>query len=274
VGVWGTGIFDGDTASDVRDDWREALLDGLEPEAATARVLERHRDALEDEDDHVVVWLALAAAQAQTGRLQPEVRDRALALIEAGGDVARWAQDDPAGAKRRARALERLADRLRGPQRPPTKLRRPAVRTSPLDVGDVVHVRGESGEALLVVVDVAPAYPPGSTEPVLATLLWEGGPLPSRDELARLPLLLDDRNDRRGPRLSLTVAHTPTRGRMALANFGEVVERGVERPDVDVEAEKPYNLYSTWLSLSAWVGGPWFRRCVELTRRLPTDQHG
>ena len=74
VGAWGTGIFDGDTAADVRDDWREALLDGLEPEAATARVLERHRDALRDADDEVVVWLALAAAQAQAGRLLPEER--------------------------------------------------------------------------------------------------------------------------------------------------------------------------------------------------------
>lgn len=272
MGAWGTGIFDGDTAADVRDDWRDALLDGLEPDAATARVLERHRDALEDRDDEIVVWLALAAAQSQTGRLQPDVRDRALALIEAGGDVARWAQDDPASAKRREKVLERLAERLRGPQRPPTKLRRPAVRTSLLSVGDVVHIRGEAGEGLFVTVDVAAAHPPGSTEPVLATLLWEGGPLPSREEMARLPLLMDDRDDRRGPRLSLTVAFTPTHGKLALATFGEVVERGVARPDVDLEAERPYDSYATWLFLSRWVGGPWFGRCVELTRRLAAER--
>jgi Domain of unknown function (DUF4259) len=272
VGTWGTGIFDNDDAADVRDEWREALLDGLDPEAATARVLERLRVAFEDPDDQIVVWLALAAAQSQTGRLLPEVRDRALAIIEAGGDLARWADENPAAAKRRAKVLERLVERLRGPQRPPTKLRRPPVRTSPLAVGDVVHIRGREGEGLFVVVDIAPGYPPGSTEPVVATLLWEGGPFPSRDEMARLPLLLDDRDDRRGPRLSLTVAHTATRGRTALANFGKVVERGVGRPDVDVEAEKPYNSYATWLFLSKWVGGPWFRRCVELTRRLAGER--
>ena len=271
MGAWGTGVFDGDTAADVRDDWREALLDGLEADAATARVLERQRDALEDEDDRIVVWLALAAAQAQTGRLLPEVRDRALAVIEAGGDVARWAEDDPAAAKRRAQALERLAGKLRGPQRPPTKLRRPAVRTSPLAVGDVVHVLGQAGQGLFVVVDIAPAHPPGSTEPVLATLLWDGGPLPSREEMARLPLLLDDRDDRRGPRLSLTRAYTPTRGRLALANFGEVVARGVARPDVDLEAEQPYDSHATWLFFAGWVDGPWFRSCVELTRRLHAE---
>jgi hypothetical protein len=68
VGTWGTGIFADDTAADVRDGWREALLDGLSDDEATARVVTQFADALDDPDDGIVVWLALAAAQMQTGR--------------------------------------------------------------------------------------------------------------------------------------------------------------------------------------------------------------
>jgi hypothetical protein len=141
VGTWDTGIFGGDLAADVRDDWREALLDGLTPARATESVLEKHADCPRRADDGVVVWLALAAAQAQTGRLQPSVRDQALAILEAGGDVAQWENSGPDAVARRKRALDRLVVALRGPQRPETKLRRPRVRRSPLAIGDVDRYR-------------------------------------------------------------------------------------------------------------------------------------
>ena len=93
MGAWGTAIFADDTASDVRDEWRDAILDELSPEDATQRLLESFAEYLEDAETESVFWMALAAAQMETGRLLPEVRDRALAIIDAGGDVDRRRED-------------------------------------------------------------------------------------------------------------------------------------------------------------------------------------
>src|SRR4051794_34638039 len=72
VGAWGTAIFSDDTALDIRDEWRDAILDGLSTEEATARLLESFDDYLgDDEDTEKVFWMALAAAQVETGRLLP-----------------------------------------------------------------------------------------------------------------------------------------------------------------------------------------------------------
>jgi hypothetical protein len=51
------------------------------------------------------------------------VRAEALAYLARGGDVTEWAADDPAAARRREKALDRLAQRLRGPQPEPKRLR-------------------------------------------------------------------------------------------------------------------------------------------------------
>src|SRR4051794_41959830 len=90
LGAWGTAIFSDDSASDVRDEWREAILDGLSPEDATQRLLETFDDYLEEADTEMLFWMALAAAQMETGRLLPDVCDRALAILDGGGDGDRW----------------------------------------------------------------------------------------------------------------------------------------------------------------------------------------
>jgi hypothetical protein len=274
VGTWGTGIFSDDTAADVRGEWREALMDGLADDEATARVLAQFADVLDDPDDGVIVWLALAAAQMQTGRLQEDVRDRALSLIAAGGDVDRWREASERSARQRAKVLQSLAEKLRGPQRTPTTLRRPRPTLSPLDVGDVVRIRGtEGGAGLFVVVDHSEAYPPGSTEPVVAALLWDGREVPDDPELGRLPLI----RDADAPRSQqLHRVFCPARGRNALANFGEVVAQGVLRPDAaDYRRDQsrgfrdgPSVGHCTWSFLAGWIDGPWYRRCVEATRRV------
>jgi hypothetical protein len=144
LGAWGTAIFADDTASDIRDEWRAAILDGLSAEDATQRLLESFDEYLEDAETEKLFWMALAAAEMETGRLLPEVRDRALAIIDAGGDVDRWREGGDASlARQRERVLERLAAKLRGPQPKPKRLRRPVALSVPLEVGDVVRVRAQ-----------------------------------------------------------------------------------------------------------------------------------
>ena len=60
-----------------------------------------------------VFWIALAATHLRLGRLEPSVRDQALAHMER--DVARWDRDAPRLARRRRRALQDLRVALLGP---------------------------------------------------------------------------------------------------------------------------------------------------------------
>jgi hypothetical protein len=279
VGTWGVGLFDDDIASDVRAEWRDAILGGASPEEATAALTSSFADLLRDPDDSTIFWMALAAAQSETGRLLPEVRDRALEIIDAGGDVERWAETGAARARRRQRVLARLADKLRGPQPPPKRLRPP--RPPPgvrFDIGDVVHLRdGESGaEALAVVVDEE-EYPRGSFQPVIEVLLWEGGPLPSRREMERLPCVMHDglstqdlAAGRSAPlRPHLVVAGSYRRDQVFGPHLGRVVERGINRkPSGDYRrgSAAPNAPARTsgmaWPTVVKWIAGPAFRREV------------
>ena len=193
MGAWGTAIFSDDTALDIREEWRAAVLDGLSPEEATARLVESFDDHLGDDDTERLFWMALAAAQRETGRLLPDVRDRALSIIERGGDVGRWLEDgDEVLARQRERVLERLAVKLRGPQPKPMRLRRPRSLSVPFDVGDVVRVHGEAGEDDALVLVVGHVDGQGvDRAPVVAALDWDGAGIPGADALARLRILPD-----------------------------------------------------------------------------------
>jgi hypothetical protein len=287
VGIAGPGIFDDDAACDVRYVWREALMDGLDSEAATARVFEQLGDMFDDEDDdYVVAWLALAAAQSQTGRLQPEVRDRALELIDAGGDLELW-REEPTFSKQREKVLAKLAEKLRGPQPPPKTLKRPKFRPSPLDVGDVVHVRNDDVEALFVVVGLMQWRDPPGTIPVLAEFLWEGGPIPDVEALQTMPLVHDDPDTpdfiraATGARYEGPVPHLwwvtcPARGKHAFKHSGEVVATGVLRPDAGDHTrdqsrgfgDGPSMSGGDWDSIAYFTTGSWHARMVETTKQV------
>jgi len=239
MGAWGTAIFSDDTALDVRDEWREAILDGLNAEEATTRLVKSFDDYLgDDEDTERLCWMALAAAQFETGRLLPEVRDRALAILDDGGDVGRWREDgDEVLARQRERVLGRLAAKLRGPQPKPRRLRRTPSLSVPFDVGDVVRVYEEGGknEALVLVVGHADDEEPGVEHtPVVAALDWEGGRVPDGEALSRLPILPDPYAPRR--RLLIWV-DTFSKKEIFGPNVGEVVAKGVT-PSERVDASR------------------------------------
>src|SRR5579863_5403116 len=102
MGVWGTGIFQDDTASDIREDYRDHLGNGLIGLDATKRILAEYKSSLDDPHEAPVVWIALAAVQWKHGRLEPDTLAQALQVIDSGSDLARWSSNTKDLAKRRA----------------------------------------------------------------------------------------------------------------------------------------------------------------------------
>ncbi len=107
MGALGTGIFQDDTACDIRDEYRDLIGNGASGTDATRQILKSYASAIADPDESGVVWLSLAATQWKLGRLEPEILSKALEVIDSGIGLNRWTPDTKDFAKREA-ALAKL----------------------------------------------------------------------------------------------------------------------------------------------------------------------
>jgi len=113
MGAWGTGIFSDDFASDLRADYREFIADGKSHSEAMELLSRKHGESLTDPEEAPVFWIALAATSWDLGRLDEQLKAKALAVISAGGGLERW--DEPKDRRARQAALNKLAERLGQP---------------------------------------------------------------------------------------------------------------------------------------------------------------
>lgn len=188
LGTWGIDLFSDDTACDIRDYYRQSLEEGAEDGAATRLTLEKFAPYLEEPDS--IALIALAVTQSKVGRLEPDIRDRALAVIDAGADLAVWEQENPKLLSKRRAVLEKARAQLTGPQPARKRLRPPKRELSGLAAGDVLALVLPGRVALLRVVCVH-AHRLGEA-PVLEELDFDGGEVPTRDALERLGPRVND----------------------------------------------------------------------------------
>ena len=177
MGVWGTAIFSDDTAADVRDEFREAIGDGMTSEEATVALKEAYAESLDDIDDGPPFWLGLAAVQWKLGRLVPEVRERALHIIDSGADRRRW-EEDPALMKKREKVVAALREQLLSPQPAAKRVPRRFRNTCDWPIGAIVAYRLHNANYCLFRVR-GHSTDSGGTSPEVVVLDWEGTELPS-----------------------------------------------------------------------------------------------
>ncbi len=180
MGAWGIGIFQDDTACDIRDDYKDYLGDGLSGPEATARILSEYKSSFADPDESGVAWLALAAVQWRHGRLDETTLDQALRVIDSGSDLARWA-DSRDHAKRRA-VLERLRAEITSPQPAQKKVRKQVRASCDWPVGAVIAYRLISGNLAIFRV-IGFHADKGGTFPICELLDWTGTEAPSQETL-------------------------------------------------------------------------------------------
>jgi hypothetical protein len=181
MGAWGTGIFQDDTACDLRDDYKDYLGDGLTGPEATARILAEYKSSLADPYDASVIWLALAAVQWRTGRLEPETLEQAIRQIDSGSALSRW-QPGSRDCKKRREALEKLRLQIMSPQPEAKKIRKRILESTDWAVGDLVSYRLLSGN-LIVFRLIGHHSDKGGVSPQCELLDWVGNDLPSQDDL-------------------------------------------------------------------------------------------
>lgn len=88
MGTWGTSLYENDLAKDIRADYLELLSLGKSDEDALKELLAANIDVMGD-DDEALFWLALADTQWDYGRLQANVKEKALLMISGVKDD-RW----------------------------------------------------------------------------------------------------------------------------------------------------------------------------------------
>lgn len=184
MGTWGTALFSDDTASDVREDFRGAIADGLTPAAATDKILAQYSPDPADPPYAATVWLALAVTQWKLGRLEERVRDAAIAAIDGGGALAAWL-----GTKSEARRRRILADtraQLLSPPPPPRQVRRDLPCTCDWQPGDLVAYRTVGGNQIILQIQMLHTDK-GGTYPSLEVLDWQGPDLPAAEGIDALP---------------------------------------------------------------------------------------
>jgi len=117
MGTWGVGLYDNDTASDVRDAWLKKIREGASGEVATKELLGEWSGA----NDEPLFWLALADTQWTWGRLEAHVREHAERVLAAGADLSLWEQSKDRAD--RVRVFDILAERLKESPPPPKAIR-------------------------------------------------------------------------------------------------------------------------------------------------------
>ncbi|MGC2270413.1 MAG: hypothetical protein WA539_00390, partial [Candidatus Sulfotelmatobacter sp.] len=68
-----------------------------------------YKSSFSDPDEAPVAWLALAATQLKTGRLESEVLQKAIQVIDSGSDLLRGQEGTKEYSKRKI-ALQKLRD--------------------------------------------------------------------------------------------------------------------------------------------------------------------
>jgi hypothetical protein len=186
MGVWGTAIFSDDNASDIRDEYRTLLGDGISGPEATDRLIKQWQPSSgRDPDLAAVFWLALAVSQWKSGRLEERVKREAIQVIDSGAAIRAWKGSSLEG--KRAQVLEATHKLLHHPQPPARKIAKAFRSSCDWEPGELVAYRLLS--SLFIVFQVAELHTDkGGTAPVCEIYDWEGPALPSSADLATCPM--------------------------------------------------------------------------------------
>ncbi len=184
MGAWGTAIFSDDTARDVRDAYIDFLGDGLSGPEATKKLLDEWSKSLVDPDEAPVFWLALAATQWKCGRLEQDVLQHALSVIDSGSDLARWNVGSKDYKKRQA-VLEKLRAELCSLQPPVRRVPKRFRNSNEWQIGEYIAYRLLSGKFVVLRV-IGQTTGKGGSSPICELLDWVGDALPSESQLNTL----------------------------------------------------------------------------------------
>ena len=147
MGTWDTSILGNDTSADVAAEFKDSIAYGKSiDEAEDQLIADFSIDEEEDPYELCPFWLGLAAQQIKMGRLSERTKANALRIIDEGIDIAIWEHENPKLVPKRQAALDKLREQITGPQKKPTKVRKPFVDNIEWEEGDGLAYQQPSGK--------------------------------------------------------------------------------------------------------------------------------
>ena len=150
MGTWGPAILSNDLGSDIKDQWKELLGEGWDPEELSKAFIESAKEEgiLEDMDEAYEFWICLALVQWKTGRLQSDVKNKAIEMLSDQNieKVEKEREWDKADFEKRMEHLQQLKVTLNSAQPPARKIKKPYRQDTALEKGDIITIQLKSGK--------------------------------------------------------------------------------------------------------------------------------
>jgi hypothetical protein len=153
MGVWGTGLYSGDFAIDLRNSISAVLRLPFDQDRLIDILCETEPEAANNpaDSDHSVFWLVLADQFAKRAIMTPSLRQKALSIIDTTSDITtRQALGaSAADLRKRRKMLDELRGRITEP--PPASKKRPILeKPQPLlmEIGDVFAYPTAAGRCI------------------------------------------------------------------------------------------------------------------------------
>ena len=142
MGIFGPGLYSGDFAMDLRTNISAVVRLPFEPEELV-QILSRSNPSASDDqtnEEHTTFWLVVADQFAKRGIFCDRVREKALAIIDSGEDIATLEKlgIDAGDVRKRQKTLGDLRARILAPalNKPRNVLRKPQPLL--MQIGDVL----------------------------------------------------------------------------------------------------------------------------------------
>ena len=186
--VWTVGIFDDDVSDEVKFRYRDLIGNGETGEKATSILVKEYLPTLSTPDEMRIFWLSLAVIQWKLGRLEDEIKMKALSIIDSGEDLFRW--ENEKDRKKREKVLQRVREQLLSPQPAKKKVAKRFVAGTSLEIGDMVLYTMASGKKVVMNVIYIQEYPYGDRYPVFELYKWLGTDIPNLEQVKNTELFL------------------------------------------------------------------------------------
>ena len=146
MGVFGTGLYDNDTALDVKDMYENFMKTNKTRDEISEEIKKRYLEYSIDEFDSLTFWIALADTEWDWGRLTDDVLNNALVSIKKDADLTIWNGDND--LQERKKELERVMKKITSPQPPYKKVKHSRLYKCDWKIGDTYAYRIECQTAI------------------------------------------------------------------------------------------------------------------------------
>ena len=192
MGTWGTGLYQNDTAKDIKDDFEECLRKGKNVQETQDELVMEYRD-LEGTDEEGLLWIILADLEWKYGLVEPQTIENAKRWIEKGVFEEEWKEASEKNYAKWKSTLEDLKNRLEQPNEKPKKIRKYSLFQCKLARGGVYayrinspHLEGSEyyGKYIIFVKVAETNEYPGLIIPVVKVIdgMWDVIPNPDKPE--------------------------------------------------------------------------------------------